>query len=267
MQQVARARRGLVGALAAAGTLLVGCGSDGTTTGAPTSGGASAHAGAGVAGACTALTKLDAIPTPEGGPETGPSSDDIKQFGQAVLPLLNEAREKGGPELAADLDVLLPIAKDAAEQGTPIPEEDEKLQGALNGYHTWAHQKCGYQNVDVTAVDYKFEGIPAKVKAGPTSIALANHSEKGEFHVALLVQPKDAKITTVEQLLAVPMAQLESSVDVVGSAAAPPHAGGGLLIDLKPGRYFVVCPVSVGGDDQSQDLHMMHGMATMFEVA
>ena len=237
-------------------------GSDAQTPSGPAS---EPHAATDIAGACAALVRLDAVPQPGHGPDA-PSAEENKQFGQAALPLVTEAMGKGDDQLAESLAVLKPIAEAAANQGTPIPD-DETVMAALAGYHGWAHSRCGFQNVDVTAIDYQYQGFPATLKAGPTSIAMKNASTKGEFHVALIVRPKDPAVATVEQLLAIPLPELESAVDMIGSAAAPPGANGGVLLDLKPGRYFMVCPVPIGGDEQSGDMHMTHGMAVAFEVA
>jgi len=212
------------------------------------------------------LVKIDAIPQPSSNSDAPPSAAENKQFGQAVQPLLEEALAKGDAALAKSLTVLQGPVEAAASKGTPINTEDEKIGMALAGYEAWAHTSCGYQAVDLMAVDYKYQGAPKALKAGVTSISMMNHSEKGEFHLALVTQPKDPKITTVKQLLAIPLPELESSVDIFGAAQAPPGGTGGVLLDLKPGRYFIVCPVAVGNKPNSTDLHMFHGMAVTFEV-
>ena len=217
--------------------------------------------------ACAALVKIDAVPQPSSDSDTPPPAAVNKQFGQAVQPLLEEALAKGDAELAESLTVLQGPVEAAASNGTPIDTEDEKIGMALAGYEAWAHSSCGFQTVDLMAVDYKYQGAPKTLKAGVTSIAMMNHSEKGEFHLALVVQPRDPKITTVKQLLAIPLPELQSSVDIFGAAQAPPGATGGVLLDLAPGRYFIVCPVAVGNKPDSMDLHMFHGMAVTFEVS
>lgn len=250
---------------AAVGVSLAGCGTSGSpSAGAPPTT-PSARAAADIPGACAALIRFDAVPQPGEGP-VEPSADELKQFGQAILPPLKEALAHADAGLAASLSVLKPIATAAAEKGTPI-SGDEDVMVAVAGYHAWAHEKCGYQNVDMMAVDYAYENAPTRLQAGPVSISMMNHSDKGEFHVALVVKAKDPQLSTVEQLLAVPLPELGGVVDVLGSAAAPPGATGGVLLDLKPGRYFVFCPVPVGGDENSDDTHMHHGMASVFEVA
>ncbi len=219
-----------------------------------------------IAAACKALMSFDAVQSPGGGPGGPPPAEDVKKWGSARLPALEEAITKGGDALGAYLKPLLPVIKAAASDGTTPPESDELLVSAA-GYESWAHKNCGYQNVDVTAVDYAYQGIPATLKAGATSLGLTNKTEKGEFHLALLARAKDATITTVDQLLAVPMPEFGSKLDMLGAAPAAPGGAGGILVDLKPGRYFVLCPIPVGGDETSGDMHMMHGMAATFEVS
>lgn len=259
------ARALAVGAVMVAGVLLAGCGTSGTPAASPPASGSAERGAVDVQGACAALIRVDAVPLPGGDPETPVPSEEIKQFGKAVVGPLKKALAHSDDELAAHLKVLQPIAVAAAEKGKPLPGDDS-MNAAIAGFHGWAHENCGYQKVDLMAVDYAFENMPASLKAGPVSLSMMNHSDKGEFHVALIVQPKDPKITTVEQLLAIPLPELENSVELLGEAAAPPGATGGLLIDLGPGRYFVVCPVPVAGDEGGTDMHMLHGMASVIEV-
>ncbi|MHA6796059.1 hypothetical protein ACVGVM_21475 [Pseudonocardia bannensis] len=67
--------------------------------------------------------------------------------------------------------------------------------------------------------DFRFAGAPATLKAGPAIIQLI--------------------------------------VDLVpGAASAAPGQSGGLLVDLTPGRYFLVCPVG----DEGEQPHHLRGM-------
>lgn len=253
-----------LGATMALGLTLVGCSTSAAPSSSPHS--SSTPQAASVSGACQSLVRVDAVPQPGGGPDEPASPEALKAFGKAVLVPLRKAIAFSDHTLRTNLSVLEPVAVAAAEKGTPIPEDDEKVNTAITGYHEWAHANCGYQNVDLMAVDYAFENLPDSLKAGPVSLSMMNHSDKGEIHVAVVLRSKDPQISTVEKLLAVPLPELEGSTEVLGVAAAPPGASGGILLDLKPGRYFVVCPVPVGGDESSGDIHMAHGMASVLEV-
>ena len=265
-RSIHRAGAAALGAAVALSIPLAGCGTSGSAGADPGSSAPPASAAADVKGACASLIRIDAVPQPGEGPGAPASAAEIKKFGQSVLAPLKDALESRNDALAASLKVLEPVAVAAAENGTPIPDDDS-VNAAVTEYHRWAHQNCGYQNVDLMAVDYAFDRMPATLKAGPVSLSLMNHSDKGEFHVALILRPNDPDLTTVEQLLAIPLRELAGRTDVLGTAAAAPGMTGGVLLDLKPGRYFVVCPVPVGGDENSDDIHMLHGMASVIEVA
>lgn len=256
-----------------------------------------------VAVACENLLAIDAIPSPDSGPppaadsssssaagaadagpdgsapgsasagsgaESGePPTDPAanKAFGEAVEPLLESALAAAPAELAVHLTALQPYLAAAIADGTAFPQEDPAFFGGLVGYETWAHQNCGFQNVDLMGVDYKFEGAPTTLKAGPTSFALMNHSDKGEFHVATFAKLKEGKQITLEQVIALPFEQIFEYVDLLpGAAAAPPGATGGVLVDLTPGTYFMVCPVSSDENDPAT-AHMLKGMANQFVVS
>ncbi len=239
-------------------------GATGTTSSSTSSAGGTA---VDLKAACAALVKIDAVPQPDSEGDAPPTAAATKAFGTAVKPLLAQATAAGGPTLAKILRPLEAPVAAAIAKGTPIdPDKVKAVGAALVGYETWANKSCGFQKIDVMAMDYKYSGEPNTVKAGVVSVLLANHSKKGEFHLAMMVQPKDHKKTTVAALLKIPVQKLESSIDILGAAAAGPGQSGGALLTLKPGQYFMVCPVAVGGKENSTDLHMFHGMAVEIDV-
>lgn len=137
------------------------------------------------------------------------------------------------PDLAPSLTTLEPFV-DAAAQGVPPDFEDPALTGAITGYETWAHENCGYQNVDLVGTDFRFDGAPTTLDAGPVSMLLENRSTDGQFHVALVVRPMGDDVT-LEAVAAAPIEQIMSMVELLpGAAAAAPGQTGDLLIDLPP---------------------------------
>ena len=222
---------------------------------------------AGTAAACADLVRIDAVPQPDSDTDAPPPAAEVKAFGKAVQPLLADASAKGDAQLRSVLKALATPVAAAIGKGTPIdPSSDKAVATALAGYEKWAQDSCGFQKIDLMAIDYKYKNAPTSVKAGVVSTLLMNQTKKGEFHLALFVQPKSGKHTSLAALLKTPVQQLESSVNIIGSAAAGPGQTGGVLLTLKPGQYFVVCPVAVGGKENSTDLHMFHGMAFELDV-
>jgi hypothetical protein len=107
--------------------------------------------------------------------------------------------------------------------------------------------------IQVTAVDYAFEGLPDAV-AGGTRLSLANASST-EAHELVAVRMADDDPRTVEELLVDPIesgffSTIEPATVIVagpGQTDAPgPLVGDGTL--AQPGRYVVVCLIPVGAD-------------------
>ena len=125
--------------------------------------------------------------------------------------------------------------------------EDPAVSGAINDSEAWAHRNCGFQNVDLTAADHRFDGVPATLKAGTTSFALTNRGAPDSFVVALVLRPKDQTLTAAA-LQAMPAEQLFGAADVAPAAAAAPGGStGGAIVELSPGHWFVVNPFGAEG--------------------
>lgn len=107
--------------------------------------------------------------------------------------------------------------------------------------------------ITVTAVDYAFEGLPDRVKAG-TKLALANQS-KQELHELVAIRLPDTEKRPVSELIKLPEQELMAAVpgDPAAVLLAPP-AGGEQINAVgdgtlkQPGRYAVICSIPVGTD-------------------
>jgi hypothetical protein len=256
-------RRPLAAAALAAALLSVTTACGGGAAPAPAAPAAPTTAVASADAACTNLLAMDTTPSPDGGPGGPAPVEAVQEWGTTLVPLLDGALAAAPPELAPSLTALQPYVRAAATEGTEPDFEDPAFTGALTGYETWAHDNCGYQNVDLVGTDFEFTGAPTTLDAGPVSLLLTNESAAGEFHVALLARAKDPAMT-VEQFTATPMEELFGMVDLVpGGAAAAPGQSGGMLADLEPGKYFLLCPVG----DEGELPHHLQGMITEITVA
>lgn len=107
--------------------------------------------------------------------------------------------------------------------------------------------------VDVTAVDFGYENLPATVTAG-TELKLHNSSAT-EAHELVAIKLPDDETRSVEELLQLPPEQLAAFLPGVTTVliAAPGDdavavEGDGTLND--PGRYLVICAIPTGADPQ-----------------
>lgn len=124
--------------------------------------------------------------------------------------------------------------------------------------------------VEVTGVDYEFEGLPAQLAAGRTALRLTNDSAADEPHELIIATGANGE--SAEELMAMPLEELFGAVRPVGLAfTTSPGDTATTLVDLEPGEYIVICTLPVGGFDAAQDgpgdPHSNHGMVAALTVA
>ena len=112
-------------------------------------------------------------------------------------------------------------------------------------------------DIEVTAVDYEFQGVPEVVPAG-TTLKLVNASSK-EFHMMLILRLDAGDERTREELTALSVGDILDSQNnarfgrLVSAVLARPGepqyflpVGTGKV--SEPGRYVIFCLISVGAD-------------------
>lgn len=169
--------------------------------------------------------------------------------------------------LTADVDELNGPATElqaAAQTFIDGGEVDEATVFGLYGELAAAtHTGCGYEQVDVSAVNYAFVDLPATLPAGTASFALANEAD--EDHELVLFRKDDGETRSAEELLALPQDEAEELVTFTGVTFASPGETGYVAADLEAGTYFVSCFLPVGGGEDGPP-HFTEGMVTEFEV-
>lgn len=103
--------------------------------------------------------------------------------------------------------------------------------------------------VEITGVDYGFEGFPESLAVG-TELTFRNGSDT-EYHEMAVMRVADDEDRSAEELLALGDEAMASLTFVGVAAAAPATAGtvidGDLTLD-EPGRYVATCFIPVGAD-------------------
>ncbi len=110
--------------------------------------------------------------------------------------------------------------------------------------------------VEVTGVNFEFEGLPDTIEAG-SEISFTNEAED-ELHEFVAVRIPDDEERSVEELLQLPQEELipllgQQVTDVVistpGQTNTPGAVEGDGVLD-EPGRYAVICAIPTGVDPQ-----------------
>lgn len=106
-------------------------------------------------------------------------------------------------------------------------------------------------SVQITGVDYGFEGFPETVAVG-TELTFTNASDT-EFHEMVVMRIDDAETRSVEELLALGDEAM-ASMTFTGVAVAAPGEDGtvvdGDLTLTEAGRYVATCFIPVGADPE-----------------
>ena len=105
--------------------------------------------------------------------------------------------------------------------------------------------------VEVTAVDYGFEGLPETVAAGST-FTLVNDSSV-ELHELVAIRLPDDEKRSADDLVKLPPEELAGFFPLVETVIiAPPEAEGfaveGVGTLTEPGRYLIICAIPTGAN-------------------
>ncbi len=127
-------------------------------------------------------------------------------------------------------------------------------------------------SVEVTAVDYAYEGLPDRVPAG-TVLTLANESTT-ELHELVAFALDGAEARPADALVALPEEELGAlftgppATVLLASPASPAEATivelGGTLVE--PGRYLVFCGIPIGADPAAYLQAVQGAAASPFDV-
>jgi len=98
---------------------------------------------------------------------------------------------------------------------------------------------CGYAELNVTASDYAFGGLPPDLAASPTIVYMENIGE--EVHEIVIFRINDDVALTADELLGLPEEEAETMATFVGATRVFPGDIGNTVVDLQAGRYVAAC--------------------------
>lgn len=181
---------------------------------------------------------------------------------EAITGLLQDLETTAPADLSANATGLADALAGAAQSGSD-PTEDPAFGENIAPIDEFTLGECGYDEVDVTAVDYRFEGLPETVDAGTVGFKLTN--EGTEPHVLILYRFNDGDTMALGDVLALPEDQMVQHGSVAAAAFAEAGGWGASFAELEPGRYGAFCPIPVGGAEEGAP-HFTQGMTAEFEV-
>lgn len=183
--------------------------------------------------------------------------------------LLATVEETAPAELADQVDLVVTTVRDALEAQDDSAFQTDEFSGNDEEVDQWVADNCGFDQVDVIAVDYEFQGVPDTLPAGFTTFAFSNEGE--EVHEMLMVRYKDESLT-IEDLQGLSDEEAQEKIDFLGASFGPPGTEDVESKELTPGKYALLCFVPVGSTSpkaaQKADgpPHVAKGMAVEFTV-
>lgn len=213
----------------------------------------------------------------------GASDDGDEQAGGEFAEFCTDYQEllagEPGPEQIRAVAEVAPddakepletIAAGFEEQGEAFFESEEfgATFGELGGI---VNDTCADETLEVTAMDYEFDGIPAELSAGTYGVDFSN--EGNEFHEMVVFRKGDDTTESFEEIFAMEEDAAMALVAEVGGTFAPPGESAGGLFDMsEPGEYVAVCFIPVGstpeaGEEVDGPPHFTQGMLSEFTVS
>jgi hypothetical protein len=221
---------------------------------------------------CDAALGLGSPGEPEVDPETATEEEMAaaqQVFAEERLrPIVADLRASG-PDAVQDHVATLERALDEADDGDLDAFFGGEGGEARDAIAEEATGRCGWMSLDITTVDYDFEGVPATLDAGPAVISLTNAGDEG--HEMIIFRRQDGVDEEWEQIFALDEEEAMQRVEFVAAGFAPAGEESSTAADLDAGDYAMVCFIPVGTDASGTETgdgppHFEEGMLATFSV-
>jgi uncharacterized cupredoxin-like copper-binding protein len=209
------------------------------------------------------------------GAQTGAPAGNLAKFCAARV-ALDPALSQGKAATRAVFDrivanapapIVEPVTKIRAQFTKNGEKAFDKLSEEIAAADEFTYTNCPGAKVDVAAIDYAYQGMPAILKPGVTQFKLTNNSTKEAHEMGLGKLLPANESMSVEKMLALPEKKADKlfDPDTGGGMYAPVGESGYMVIDLKPGKYVYACFIPVGEKTGGKP-HALEGMYGSFTV-
>lgn len=172
----------------------------------------------------------------------------MAEFAAVLEPKLDAALAAAPEEIAPEVETLVGLVREGLETGDDTTSNPEYLE-ADESIDVFVVDSCGYDTVEVSAVEYAFENLPTTLPAGRTAFAFTNDGE--EIHEMVLFRINDDVTETLEELLALSEEESLAKVQFTGVMFSAQGGTDTETLELTPGRYAALCFIPVGTMDMT----------------
>ena len=173
----------------------------------------------------------------------------VDEHAASVDPLLDEAIEVAPASIASDVETVVGFIRSSLASGADVTRDPE-YRAADERVDLFIADSCGYDTIDVSAVEYSFENLPTALPAGRTAFSFTNDGE--EIHEMVVFRIDDEATETVEELLALPEDEVFSKIELIGATFSVQGETDTETFELTPGRY-VAFVLRAGRLDRHRD--------------
>ena len=166
---------------------------------------------------------------------------------QAAETALAGAESTAPPEVASTVQAVVAAVRTGLETQKDPFEADPSFEQTFNTLQEYRYNSCGYQKIDVTGIEYEFQGLPKTLPAGKVAIKFTDTgAEWHELGIAR-IKSKDS----VKKILGLSEKEQAKKIEEIGGTFAMQGQTTYTIADLsKPGRYGVVCFLPVGSTSE-----------------
>lgn len=237
-----------------------------------------------VAGALLGITPAAAQPTPgvtafcDATLEADDAADKVlgaqrpkRKDVQALDDAMSQAESTAPPEVAANVQAVVAAVRTGIENRED-PFDDPNFESNFNAMQEYRYNSCGYRQLDVTGIDYEFEGLPETLTPGLVAIRFTDTGDELHELAIFRLKTKDS----LRKVLRTPEKEQRKKVEEIGGTFAMPGQTTYEIADLsKPGRYGVVCFLPVGStsieaaeeaEEEDAKAHWHEGMLATIRV-
>ena len=173
----------------------------------------------------------------------------VTTYLQGAKPLIDAALPLVPAEIKPSIDIQVAAFNQALASADPEVFETPAVSAAEGRTHAFDLENCGWNQVEVTATEYAFAGLPATLEAGRTSVDLTNNGV--ELHEVALLSKNPGVTETFDQILALSEEEAMTKVRPQSITFASQGDTEYSVVDLPAGDYVAVCflPQGLTGED------------------
>jgi hypothetical protein len=188
-----------------------------------------------------ALTADKAVNKLESGGK--PKQKDV----QALETALSQVESTVPSEIAAPTQAVVAATRNAVQSGRDPFEADPNFEQNFTALQQYRYNSCGYTQLDVTGLEYEFQGLPKTLPAGPVAVRFTDTGAELHELQIFRVKSKDS----VKKIIGLSKKEQRKKIEEVGTAFTLQGQTVYDIFDLsKPGRYGAVCHLPVGSTSE-----------------